>query len=77
MSIGSFGRNTSKLKALLGIRARLVLLALILVVPLMVDRVRVLENTRAKQVEQAATELSVLARHTADSQREIISTVQE
>ncbi len=76
MSIASFGRNTSKLKALLGIRARLVLLALILVVPLMVDRVRVLENTRAKQVEQAASELSELARHTADSQREIISTVQ-
>ena len=76
MSIVSFGRNTSKLKALLGIRARLVLLALILVVPLMVDRVRVLENTRIKQVEQAANELSELARHTADSQREIVSTVQ-
>lgn len=37
---------------------------------------RVLENSRTKQVEQAATELSELARHTADSQREIISTVQ-
>ncbi|MBN8980066.1 MAG: diguanylate cyclase [Rhizobiales bacterium] len=76
MSIVSFGRSTSKLKALVGIRARLVLLALILVVPLMVDRVRVLENTRARQVEQAASELSELARHTADAQREIISTVQ-
>ena len=57
MSIVSFGRNTSKLKALLGIRARLILLALILVVPLMVDRVRVLENSRAKQVEQAVKAL--------------------
>ncbi len=76
MSIVSFGRNSSKLKALLGIRARLVLLALILVVPLMADRVRVLEDTRAKEVTQAAGELSALARHTADSQREIISTVQ-
>jgi len=76
MSIARFGRNTSKLKALLGIRARLVLLALILVVPLMLDRVRVLEDTRSKQVAQAATELSELAKHTADAQREIVSTVQ-
>lgn len=76
MSIRSFGRNTPKLKALLGIRARLVLLALILVVPLMVDRVRVLEDTRAKQIGLAANELSEIAKHTADAQREIISTVQ-
>lgn len=76
MSIASFGRSTSKLKALFGIRARLGLLALILVVPLMLDRVRVLEDTRAQQASQAAAELSELARHTADAQREIISTVQ-
>ena len=76
MSIASFGRNTSKLKALLGIRARLVILALILVVPLMLDRVRILEVTRSKQIAQAANELSELAKHTADAQREIISTVQ-
>jgi len=76
MSIASFGRKTSKLKALVGIRARLVILALILVVPLMLDRVRVLEDTRARQVAQAANELSELAKHTADAQREIISTVQ-
>ena len=76
MSIASFGRKTSKLKTLIGIRARLVILALILVVPLMLDRVRVLEDTRSRQVAQAATELSELAKHTADAQREIISTVQ-
>lgn len=76
MSIARFGRNTSKLKALLGIRARLVFLALILVLPLMLDRVRLLEDTRAKQVAQAANELSELAKHTADAQREIVSTVQ-
>lgn len=76
MSIARFGRNTSKLRALLGIRARLVLLALILVLPLMLDRVRLLEDTRSKQVAQAANQLSELARHTADAQREIISTVQ-
>lgn len=76
MSIASFGRNTSKLKALFGIRARLVLLALILVVPLMLDRVRLLEDSRSRQMMQAANELSELAKHTADAQREIISTVQ-
>jgi diguanylate cyclase (GGDEF)-like protein len=76
MSIVSFGRNTSKLKALLGIRARLVLLALILVVPLMLDRVRLLEDTRSKQIKHAADQLSELAKHTADAQREIMSTVQ-
>lgn len=76
MSIANFGRNTSKLKALLGIRARLGLLALILVLPLMLDRVRLLEDSRSKQVAQAANELSELAKHTADAQREIISTVQ-
>lgn len=76
MSIASFGRNTSKLKALVGIRARLVILALILVVPLMLDRVRVLEDTRSRLVAQAANDLSELAKHTADAQREIISTVQ-
>lgn len=76
MSIASFGRTASKLKALFGIRARLVLLALILVVPLMLDRVRLLEDQRARQATQAANELSELARHTADAQREIISTVQ-
>ena len=76
MSIASFGRNTLKLKALWGIRARLVLLALILVVTLMIDRVLLLEDSRAKQVALAANELSELAQHTADAQREIISTVQ-
>lgn len=76
MSIARFGCNASKLKALLGIRARLVLLALILVLPLMLDRVRLLEDSRSKQVAQAANELSELAKHTADAQREIISTVQ-
>lgn len=76
MSIASFGRNTSKLKALFGIRARLVLLALIMVVPLMLDRVRLLEDSRSKQVAQSANQLSELAKHTADAQREIISTVQ-
>jgi len=76
MSTARFGFKTSKLRALWGIRTRLAMLALILVVPLMLDRVRVLEDSRAKQLAQIANELSELAKHTADAQREIISTVQ-
>ncbi len=77
MSVASFGRNTSNFKALLGIRARLILLALILVVPLMIDRVRVLEESRARLAAQAATELSEVAKHTAEAQRELIATIQK
>lgn len=73
---GTIVCKTSRLKALGGIRARLVILALILVVPLMLDRVWLLEASRTKQLKQVANELSELAKHTAAAQREIISTVQ-
>src|SRR3954465_6709876 len=76
MASVSFNRNRVKLKALLGIRARLALLALILVGPLMLDRVRSLEDTRAKQIAAAATEFSQLAQHSANAQREVISSVE-
>jgi len=72
----SFNRNRVKLKALLGIRARLALLALILVVPLMLERVRSLEDTRARQVAAASQEFANLAQHSADAQREVISSVE-
>jgi diguanylate cyclase (GGDEF)-like protein len=72
----SFNRNRVKLKALLGIRARLALLALILVVPLMLERVRSLEDTRARQIAAASQEFSNLAQHSADAQREVISSVE-
>ena len=52
MSRVTFNRKRVKLKKLLGIRARLVLLALILVAPLMLERARSLEDTRARQIEQ-------------------------
>jgi diguanylate cyclase (GGDEF)-like protein len=76
MSRVSFNRNRVKLKALLGIRARLALLALILVGPLMLERVRSLEDTRAKQITAAASEFSQLAQHSANAQREVISSVE-
>ena len=76
MSGVSFNRNRVKLKKLLGIRARLALLALILVAPLMLERARSLEDTRAKQIAQASEEFANLAQHSADAQREVISSVE-
>ena len=49
----SFSRNRAKLKKLLGIRARLALLALILVAPLMLERARSLEDARHKHIALA------------------------
>src|SRR3954453_13541640 len=72
----SFNRNRVKLKALLGIRARLALLALILVGPLMLERVRSLEDTRARQVAAESQEFASLAQHSANAQREVISSVE-
>ncbi|MFH1344552.1 MAG: diguanylate cyclase [Pseudomonadota bacterium] len=76
MSRVSFNRKRVKLKKVLGIRARLALLALILVTPLMLERVRSLEDTRAKQIALASAEFASLARHSADMQREVISSVE-
>jgi len=76
MSRFAFNRKRAKLKKLLGIRARLALLALILVAPLMLDRARSLEDTRSKQIARASQEFSDLAQHSADTQREVISSVE-
>ncbi|NEW93726.1 diguanylate cyclase [Rhodopseudomonas sp. BR0M22] len=69
-------RKKAKLRDLLGIRARLTILALILVCPLMLDRVRLLEQTRAAQFAGMAKELSTLAQRTADAEREVMSSVE-
>jgi len=76
MSYVSFNRKRAKLKQVLGIRARLALLALILVAPLMLERARSLEDTRAKQIALANQEFSSLAQHSAEAQREVISSVE-
>ena len=76
MSSVTFNRNRAKLKKLLGIRARLALLAVILVAPLMLERVRSLEDTRAKQIARASEEFTNLTQHSADTQREVISSVE-
>jgi hypothetical protein len=76
MSRISVNRNKAKLKALWGIRARLVLLALILVGPLMLDRIRSLESTHAREIALTTGEFSQLAQHSAGAQREVIASVQ-
>jgi diguanylate cyclase (GGDEF)-like protein len=60
-------------KPALSIRARLVILALLAVVPLMLDRVRLLEASRIERIDDAATEALELARRGAEGQREIIT----
>ena len=76
MSQVSFNRKRLKLKKLLGIRARLALLAVILVAPLMLERARSLEDARARQIAAAAAEFTSLAKHSADTEREVISSVE-
>lgn len=72
----TFNRNRLKLKKLLGIRARLAMLAVLLVAPLMLDRVRSLEDARAKQIAHAAEEYATITQHSAQTQREVISSVE-
>ncbi|TKW76451.1 MAG: GGDEF domain-containing protein, partial [Bradyrhizobium icense] len=76
MSRVSFSRKRVRLRKFLGIRARLALLALILVAPLMVERVRSLESTRAKQLAAASEEFASFTRHSTNIQREVISSVE-
>jgi diguanylate cyclase (GGDEF)-like protein len=76
MSRVSFSRQRVKLKKLLGIRARLVLLALILVAPLMLERARSLESERARQVAAASADLTNLSQHSANTLKEVVSSVE-
>ncbi len=76
MSGVTFNRKRAKLKKLLGIRARLALLALLLVAPLMLERVRSLDEIRTKQIAAASEEFANLTQHSADTQREVISSVE-
>ena len=76
MSGVTFNRKRVKLKKLLGIRARLALLAVMLVAPLMLERVRSLEDTRARQIATASEEYANITQHSAETQREVISSVE-
>jgi diguanylate cyclase (GGDEF)-like protein len=76
MSRIRFNRNKARLMGLLGIRARLVLLALILVGPLMAERIRSLEYSRSQQVELAARDFASVAEHSSNAQREVFASVE-
>jgi diguanylate cyclase (GGDEF)-like protein len=76
MSGFDFKRKRSGLDKLFGIRARLALLALILVAPLMLERARSLEEARNKQIALAYSEFARVAQHSAESQREAIASVE-
>jgi diguanylate cyclase (GGDEF)-like protein len=60
-------------KPRLSIRARLMLVALLAVVPLMLDRVRVLETSRSERLDTAYREAADIAKRSADAQLEIIN----
>jgi len=55
-----------------GIRARLLLLALLAVAPLMFDRVRLLEADRTERIAAAYDQAMGLARQAAEAQREVV-----
>ena len=76
MSRIAFNRNKLRLKRVFGLRARLAVLALILVGPLMVDRIRVLDDNRDRQVELNSAEFAKLAEHSASAQRELMMSVE-
>ena len=62
-------------KRFLSIRARLIVLALLAIAPLMFQRMRGLEAARADLTERAHGEVMEMARRAAESQREIIYSV--
>jgi diguanylate cyclase (GGDEF)-like protein len=72
---GFFRRQKKTSTPFLSIRGRLVLLALLIVVPLMVDRVRLVENSRNERIALTASEVLELTRRGAEGQREIITAV--
>jgi len=59
-------------KPLLSIRARLIVVALLAIAPLMFERVHSLERARTERIEIARANVIDLARHGAEAQREIV-----
>jgi diguanylate cyclase (GGDEF)-like protein len=60
-------------RPILSIRGRLIVLALLAVVPLMLDRVRLLEGSRTERIETAHNQATEMAKRGVDAQREIIT----
>src|SRR3954468_4613096 len=76
MSRIGINRNKARFREAFGIRARLVLFALILVGPLMAERIRSLHMTRNQQVAEAASDFAGVAQHSADAQREVFASIE-
>lgn len=62
-------------KPLLSIRARLIVVALVAIAPLMVERMRSLERARGERTELARSQVADLARGAAVEQQEIVSSM--
>src|SRR5262245_18239325 len=60
-------------KPRLSIRTRLIVLALLILVPLMLDRVRLLEATRAERIESAHADALDIAKRGVDMQLEVVN----
>jgi diguanylate cyclase (GGDEF)-like protein len=66
-------RQSFRRKRRLSLRSRLILVALLAVVPLMLDRVRVLEVARTENIAAATTEAINLAKRGAEAQIEVVN----
>jgi diguanylate cyclase (GGDEF)-like protein len=67
-----FSKESRRSKPILSIRARLIVVALLAIAPLMLERVRGLERTRAERAELALARVIDLARGGALAQREVV-----
>ncbi len=72
---GSSARPAKRGRPILSIRARLIVLALVAVAPLMIERVHRLETTRAEVGARAHAEAAALARQGAEAQRQVIDSL--
>jgi len=68
-------KPTQRKKPILSIRARLIVLALLTIAPLMFERVHALESARAERMAAAHAQVIELARQGAEAQEETISSV--
>jgi diguanylate cyclase (GGDEF)-like protein len=68
-------RPPQRKKPILSIRARLIVLALLAIAPLMFERVHALESARAERTADAHEQVIELARQGAEAQEETISSV--
>ncbi len=72
---GTNPRKQSWRSYLLSVRARLIVLALLIIAPLVFERINGLEAERVQRNEQARTEAMELAQRGVESQREVIQSV--